>query len=350
MKRSRFPVIRPIVFAVALFVMMVVMSSGAVQAASTVETVKNRGFVLCGVTDRVPGFSQHEADGSWSGFFVDYCRAVGAAVLGNADAVQIESYWLDALEGREIDILHAGSTWTLSRDTTRMIDFPGIYFYDGQGFILHSNLGVKSLKDAMATKDLKVCAIGPSSTARANLEEFIANTGVTWTLVPIQTMDGMWRAFFGGRCDMAIHDRSALVAVHAGRLDDSNDYVVLPEIISKEPLAPAVRSDDVQWRDLVFWVTMATIAAEDLGVTQDNVDDMLAHSTSPEVRRLLGADPGLGVGFGLGDDWAYQVIKQLGNYGEIFARNLGPKTQFKMSRGLNQLWRDGGLLYAPPIR
>jgi len=331
-------------------IVSVMMKVDDVSAASTMETIKNRGYVECGVTDRVPGFSFHQADGQWKGFYIDFCRAAGAAVLGDAKAVQVDSYWLDALEGREIDVLHAGSTWTFVRDTTRDIEFPGIYFYDGQGFIAHSNLGVKSLKDAMAMKGLKVCAIGPTSTAHSNLADFITKNQLQWTLVPIQTLDGMWRAFFGSRCDMAIHDRSALAAIHAGRLEDSGDFIVFPEVISKEPLAPAVRADDVQWRDFVAWTTLVSIAAEELGVTSSNVDEMKATSKSSEVRRLLGVEPGLGQGFGLDDEWAYRVIKQVGNYGEIFERNLGLQTKFKMARGLNSSWRDGGLLYAPPIR
>ncbi|HEY9079424.1 amino acid ABC transporter substrate-binding protein [Magnetovibrio sp.] len=320
------------------------------RAASTIETVKNRGYIECGVTDRVPGFSSQKSDGEWAGFYIDFCRAIGAAVIGDAKAIGIDDYWLDALEGREIDVLHAGSTWTFVRDTTRDIEFPGIYFYDGQGFMAHAKLGAKSLKEAMALEGVRVCAIGPTSTARTNLADFIAKNKLPWTLVPIKTMDGMWRAFFGSRCDMAIHDRSALAAVHAGRLEDSDDFIVFAEVISKEPLAPAVRADDVQWRDLVAWVSLVMIAAEELGVSKDNVDYMKAASESSEVRRLLGEEPGLGQGFGLDDEWGYRIIKQVGNYGDVFERNLGIKTPFKMARGLNNLWRDGGLLYAPPIR
>lgn len=336
------------IFAVAA--LAAVLQSGTADAASTMSAAKDRGYVKCGVTARVPGFSMHGANGMWSGLFVDFCRAAGAAVLGDANAIQIEDYWLDALEGREVDVLHAGSTWTFTRDTTREIEFPGIYFYDGQGFIAHTGLGATTLKDAMVLEGLKVCAIGPTSTAHSNLEDFIAKNKLQWNLVPVQTMDGMWRAFFGGRCKVALHDRSALAAVHAGRLNDSDDFIVFPDVISKEPLSPAVRSDDLQWRDFVAWVTLVTITAEELGVTQDNADDMKANSQNPEVRRLLGAEPGFGQGFGLDDEWGYRIIKQVGNYGEIFARNLGPDTRFRMSRGLNSLWRDGGLLYAPPLR
>jgi len=320
------------------------------NAVSTLDSVRERGYVQCGVTDRVPGFSTHGSNGQWTGFFVDFCRATAAAVLGQADAVQVDSYWLDALTGGSIDVLHAGSTWTFMRDTTQPVEFPNIYFYDGQGFIAHTNVGAKTLTQAMGMSNLKVCAIGSTSTAHGTLADFVDKNQVKWTLIPIKTMDGMWRAFFGGRCHMAVHDRSALAAVHAGRLDDSNDFIVFPEVISKEPLAPAVRADDVLWRDMISWTTLAIIAAEELGVTSENIDDMKAHSESPQVRRLLGVEPGLGKGLGLDDDWAYRMIKQVGNYGEIFERNLGSKSMFKMSRGLNSLWRDGGLLYAPPIR
>ncbi|MFC1673629.1 amino acid ABC transporter substrate-binding protein [Pseudomonadota bacterium] len=322
----------------------------AAQTTLTLEHVRDRGFVSCGVTDRMPGFSAQNADGSWSGFNVDFCTALGAAIFADPQAVKVSAYWLDALEGEDIDVLHAGSTWTYTRDTTRNIEFPGINFYDGQGFIAHAHIGAKTLKEAMALDGVKVCAISPTSTALSNLQDFMVKNDVKWQVAPVQTMDGMWRAFFGGRCHMAIHDRSALAAVHAGRLDDSSDFVVFPEVISKEPLAPAVRGDDLAWRDLVSWVTLVTISAEELGITQANVDQMKATTEVPEARRLLGVEPGLGKGLGLNDDWAYQVIKAVGNYGEIFDRNLGVNSKFKMSRGLNSLWRDGGLLYAPPVR
>lgn len=332
-----------------LFIATIMIVQSA-QAGSTIKGVQDRGYVRCGVTDRIPGFSIQGTDGVWSGFFVDFCRAAGAAILGRADAVQIDSYWLDALEGGNVDVMHAGSTWTYTRDTKSHIEFPNVYFYDGQGFMAQSKLGARTLQDVVKLKGLKVCAVGPTSTAKSNLEDFIETQQLDWTIVPMQTMDGMWRAFFGGRCDMTIHDRSALASVHAGRLQDSNDYVVFPEVISKDPLAPAVRDDDVVWRDLVSWITLVTIAAEELDVTSENVEWMKAYSKSPEVRRLLGAEPGIGEGFGLNDDWAYNVIKQVGNFREIFNRNLGPDTPFQLPRGLNALWRDGGLLYAPPLR
>ncbi len=319
-------------------------------SASTIEEVKSRGFVRCGVTDRVPGFSIQGPNGKWEGFFVDYCRAAAAAVVGEANAISIDSFWLDALSGRDIDILHAGSTWTFSRDTSQDVEFPGIYFYDGQGFIANMNLGVTNLDEALKLKDVKVCAIGDTSTALRNLQDFIKRNKLSWEIVEIKTMEGMWRAFFGGRCKMAIHDRSALFAVHAGRMNDSADYVVFPDVITKEPLAPAVRDDDVQWRDLISWILLVTIAAEEHSITRDNVDEFKAKSTVTEIRHLLGVDEGLGKPFGLDDEWAYRIIKEIGNYGEIFDKNLGPNTKLKMQRGLNKLWRFGGLLYAPPLR
>lgn len=344
MKRTRF-----VMLGLALFTSALSAPAFAAEK-STMEAVRDRGYVVCGVTDRMPGFATQGVDGTWQGFNIDFCRALAAAVLGDAEAYQSADYWIDALKAKDIDVLHAGSTWTFGRDTVQNVEFPGINFYDGQGFIAHAQLGFKTLKEAMRHTGVKVCAIGPTSTAKSNLEDFMAKNEVPWKITPVQTMDGMWRAFFGGRCNMAIHDRTALAGVHAGRLSDSEDYLVLPEVISKEPLAPAVREGDPVWRDMVAWVTYVIIAAEELGVTQANVDELKANSTDPEVRRLLGVEPGMGKGFSVDDAWAYRVIKQVGNYGEIFGRNLGEGSKFKLSRGLNGLWTEGGLLYAPPIR
>jgi len=343
----------------AILVMIAIISASIPSfAASTIKNpttptldiVKKNGFVRCGVTERMPGFSTQSADGSWVGFNADFCRAIAAATLGDKKAVQIADYWLDALIGKSIDVSLAGSTWTFSRDVNKKIDFPSIYFYDGQGFISHAAAGVKTLNEAKKKKGLRVCAIMQTSTAALNLQDFIKKSNVEWTVVGVLTMDGMWRAFFGGRCDMAIHDRTALAGVLAGRLKGSQDFVVFPEVISKEPLAPAVRQDDPKWHDLITWVINVTIAAEELGITQANVDDMKAHSKLPNVQRLLGRETGFGKGFGLDEEWAYRIIKSVGNYGEIFDRNLGTGSDLKMSRGINNLWTSGGLLYAPPVR
>lgn len=335
---------------VAALALCAVMGVQSAAAQTTLDEVRQRGYVICGVTDRMPGFATQDDNGNWQGFNIDFCRALAAAAVKDAKAIKAIDYWLDALVAKDVDVLHAGSTWTFSRDTGQSVEFTGTNFYDGQGFIAHASAGVKNLAEAMAKTDIKVCAIGATSVALTNLEDFMKKNAVAWTVVPVQTMDGMWRAFFGGRCDMALHDRTALAGVHAGRLEDSRDFVVFPEVISKEPLSPAVREDDPKWRDLVAWVTYVTIAAEELGVNQANVEAMKATSANPDVRRLLGADAGIGKDLGLDDEWAYRVIKQVGNYKDIFERNLGGGSQFKLSHGLNAQWTDGGLLYAPPIR
>ena len=322
--------------------------SGSLEAA-TIDSIRDRGFVSCGVTERMPGFSSIREDGKWSGLNIDFCKALAAAILKDVNAIKIQPFWLEALDARDIDVLHAGSTWTLSRDTKNKISFPGTVFYDGQGFLAHASIGAKNLKQARAKQGLKVCAIEETSTASSNLSEYIETNKLEWKVVPVKTMDGMWSFFFGGRCNMTIHDRTALMTVHADRLEGSSDYVVFPEVISKEPLSPAVRSDDSRWEDIVRWTTFVIIAAEELGVSSDNVDEML-NNPSPKIARLLGASKGIGKGLGLDDKWAYRVIKQVGNYGEIFERNLGSKSKFKLKRGLNDLWFRGGLMFSPPLR
>ena len=317
--------------------------------AATIDSIRDRGFVSCGVTERMPGFSSINNDGKWSGLNIDFCKALAAAVLKDADAIKAQAFWLEALETRDIDVLHAGSTWTLSRDTEKKVSFPGTVFYDGQGFLAHASIGAQNLKQAREKSNLKVCAIEETSTASSNLSEYIKINNLEWGMVSVRTMDGMWSAFFGGRCNLVIHDRTALMTVHAGRLEGSSDYLVFPEVISKEPLSPAVRSDDSKWEDLVRWTTFVTIAAEELGVTSSNVDEML-NNPSPKIARLLGVSKGIGKGLGVDDKWVYRIIKQVGNYGEIFERNLGSRSKFKLKRGLNDLWFRGGLMFSPPLR
>ncbi|MDH5772133.1 MAG: amino acid ABC transporter substrate-binding protein [Rhodospirillaceae bacterium] len=320
-----------------------------VANAATIDSIRDRGFVSCGVTERMPGFSSIQSDGSWIGMNVDFCKSLAAAVLKDASAIKVQSFWLEALATRDIDVLHAGSTWTLSRDSELSINFPGTIFYDGQGFLAHAKVGAQNLKKAKTIPAINVCAIAETSTAGNNLSEYIKNNNLDWNIIEVKTLDGMWSAFFGGRCDMVIHDRTALMTVHADRLEGSDDYVVFPETISKEPLSPAVRSDDEKWEDLVRWTTFITIAAEELGVNSKNIDAM-TDNPNPSVARLLGTAKGIGKGFGLDDKWAYRVIKQVGNYGEIFERNLGSGSKFKLKRGLNDLWVRGGLMIAPPLR
>ncbi len=337
---------------IALFFATVILSISFSKSpeAATIDSIRDRGFVSCGITERMPGFSLIHSDGKWSGLNIDFCKALAAAILKDANAIKVQSFWLEALEARDIDVLHAGSTWTLSRDSEKKVSFPGTVFYDGQGFLAHSSIGAKNLKQAQTKLNLKVCAIEETSTASNNLSEYIKINDLKWETVSIKTMDGMWSAFFGGRCNMAIHDRTALMTVHADRLEGSSDYVVFPEVISKEPLSPAVRSDDSEWEDIVRWTTFIAIAAEEFGITSDNVDEMLNNNPPPKIARLLGVSKGIGKGLGLDDKWAYRIIKQVGNYGEIFERNLGSKSKFKLKRGLNDLWFRGGLMFSPPLR
>lgn len=323
--------------------------SFAAEAASTIELVRERGYVRCGVTGRMPGFSILNEKGQWNGFNVDFCRGLAAAVLGDGNAIKVQDNWLDSLEARTVDVLHASSTWTLTRDTHMNVNFTSPVFYDGQGFIATRRLGVTSLSEALAAENIRVCAISKTSTAGGNLAEFIAKNDAKWKVVLTNTMDGMWKAFFGGRCDMAIHDRTSLMTILADRLEGSAEFVVFPEIISKEPLSPAIRSDDQEWEEIVRWVGFAVIAAEEYGITLANIDDM-RKSSVPEVQRILGVREEVGKGLGLDDEWAYRVIKAVGNYGEIFERNLGQGSKFKLERGINNLWNRGGLMISPPFR
>ncbi|MDH5187911.1 MAG: transporter substrate-binding domain-containing protein, partial [Rhodospirillaceae bacterium] len=231
----------------ALFALILFFSILPTANAATIDSIRDRGFVNCGVTERMPGFSSIQKDGSWVGLNVDFCKALAAAVLNDANAIKIQSFWLEALATRDVDVLHAGSTWTLSRDSEKNINFPGTIFYDGQGFLAHAKVGAQNLKKAKIISGINVCAIAETSTAGNNLSEYIKNNNLGWTMVGVKTLDGMWSAFFGGRCDMVIHDRTALMTVHADRLEGSDDYIVFPETISKEPLSPAVRADDERW-------------------------------------------------------------------------------------------------------
>ncbi len=334
--------------AVSFFLSLMGFSTMA-EAASTIEIVRDRGYVRCGVTARMPGFSTLNKQGIWFGFNVDFCKGLAAAVLGDGDAIKVQDNWLESLNARDVDVLHASSTWTLKRDTEMDINFTNPVFYDGQGFIATKHLGVTKLGEAVKIKNIRVCAISGTSTAAGNLVEFIKKSGASWNVIIIKTMDGMWKAFFGGRCDMAIHDRTSLMTVLADRLEGSKDFVVFPEVISKEPLSPAVRSDDLEWEEIVRWVTFAVIEAEELGITAANVDEMQA-SELPEVQRILGVHGEIGKGLGLDNKWAYRTIKAVGNYGEIFDRNLGQGSKFKLERGLNNLWNQGGLMISPPFR
>ena len=319
-------------------------------AGSTLDAVQKRGFLQCGVAEVGVGLSYVNEAGDWAGFFPDYCRAVAAATLGSAEAVDFVltevGNRFEFLRSNTIDLLSSNSTWTLRRDSGLGIDWAGVLYYDGQGFVAHKSLGVGSLGEVGAAM---VCVTAAGTTTEKNLSEYIRLKNTKMKAMTFQSIEGRDGAFLRRRCDMLTTDRLVIVGMLSSRAPNPDDYVLFPEVISKEPLGPVVRDDDPQWFDIVKWVIYATVAAEEKGVTSANVATMRG-SEDPEVRRLLGVDPGLGETLGLDETWAARVIEQVGNYGEIFERNLGKNTPLGLERGLNALWTEGGLMYAPPLR
>lgn len=322
--------------------------SGSAAMAQTLEIVKQRGKMECGIHPGTIGFSTADEAKHWSGFDVDYCRAVAAAALGSADSVNFiplnSKSRFTALQSGEVDLLSRRSTWTMTRDTSLGLSFAAINFYDGQGFMVRRSLGVSSALDLAGSS---VCAT-TGTTTELNLADFFRKNRMNYEIVSFEVSDEVLSAYDTKRCDVYTSDVSG---VYANRLKMSNpdEHVVLPEVISKEPLALAVRQGDDIWFNIVKWVHFALVNAEELGVSQSNVDEM-RKSNSPEIRRLLGIEGSFGENIGLDNNWAYRAIKQVGNYEEIYRRNLGVDSRVKIDRQLNRLWTDGGLMYAPPIR
>ncbi|MBF0324786.1 amino acid ABC transporter substrate-binding protein [Magnetospirillum moscoviense] len=325
------------------------MFAGPALAGQTFDSVKAKGFVQCGVNLGLYGFSAPDDKGNWSGLDVDVCRAVAAALFGDSTKVKFTplsaQQRLPALQSGEIDMLARNTTWTLSRDTANGLNFTTVNYYDGQGFMVAKKLGVKSAKELNGAT---VCVL-PGTTTEQNLSDYFRATKMTFKPVVIEKNEELNGAFFSGRCDAISSDASQLAAIRANESPNPDDYVILPELISKEPLAPAVRQGDDQWMDLVRWSGLAMIAAEEKGITSANVDQMMS-SADPEVKRLLGVTPGNGKALGIDEAWAAKIIKQVGNYGESFERNVGKGSKLKISRGLNALYTQGGLLYAPPFK
>ncbi len=318
-------------------------------ADGTLDAVKKKGFVQCGVGDGLPGFSNPDAKGTWTGLDVDVCRAVAAAVLGDAGKVKYVSLTakerFTALQSGEVDLLSRNTTWTLTRDGSLGLTFAGVNYYDGQGFLVKQSLGVKSAKEL----DGAAVCIQSGTTTELNLADYFrANGGMKYTPVVFDTSDQTVKGFEAGRCDVLTSDQSQLYALKI-KLTKPEEAVVLPEVISKEPLGPAVRQGDDQWFKVVRWSLNAMLNAEEAGVTSANVDEMLK-STNPDIRRLLGLEEPKGTVLELDDKWAYNIVKQVGNYGESFDRNVGAGSPLKIDRGINALWNKGGLMYAPPIR
>ena len=318
-------------------------------AAGTLDKVKAAGTISCGVSTGIAGFSQPDSQGNYSGMDVDVCRALSAAIFGDPNKVKYvplsAQQRFTALQSGEVDILSRNTTWTLQRDAELGINFAPVVYYDGQGFMVAKKLGVKSAKELNGAT---VC-VQPGTTTELNLADYFRSNKMEYKPVVIEKLDELVAAFFGGRCDVFTTDRSQLAAVRVSRASNPDDYMILPDVISKEPLAPAVRQGDDQWRDIVTWVIFALIQAEESDITKANVDDMLK-SDDPNIKRMLGVTPGMGKALGLDEKWAYNEIKLVGNYGEIFEHNLGAGSPLKLERGINNLWTKGGLQYAMPIR
>lgn len=327
--------------------------AGAAAAnATTLEDVKARGTLNCGVNAAgLIGFASADDQGNWQGLDVDYCKAVAAAVLGDTTKINYvplnASERLTALQTGTIDLLVRNTTWTMDRDTKQGLLFAGVNYYDGQGFMVPASLGVTS---ALELAGASICVQTGTST-ELNLADFIKVNNLNASAVVFDTQPEADAAYDAGRCDAYTTDASGLYSIRL-KLTAPGDHIVLPEIISKEPLGPVVRQGDDQWFNIVKWVHYALLTAEESGVTQANADDMLANTTDESVKRLLGAEGAgaFGEGLGLGNDWALVAIKAVGNYGEIFERNIGINTPLKIERGLNALWNKGGIQYAPPIR
>jgi general L-amino acid transport system substrate-binding protein len=322
----------------------------APAGAATLADVKAKGFLQCGVNTGLPGFSAPDDKGNWTGLDVDYCRAVATTVFGDPAKVKFTPLSakdrFTALQSGEVDILVRNSTWTLSRDTSLGLVFAGVNYYDGQGFIVKKSLDVDS---ALKLSGASVC-VQSGTTTELNLSDYFASNGMTFTPVVFEKVDEVNAAYESGRCDAMTTDSSGLYAFRL-TFKVPDDHVVLPEIISKEPLGPVVRQGDPQWFNVVKWTHFALLEAEEYGITQANVDDLKASSKNPNIRRILGADEGkFGEALGLTNDWAAKLIKGVGNYGEMFERNVGTGSPLKIARGQNALWNKGGLQYAPPIR
>ncbi|MBV9827972.1 MAG: amino acid ABC transporter substrate-binding protein [Alphaproteobacteria bacterium] len=319
------------------------------NAGQTLDKVKQAGMLVCGVSTGVAGFSQPDNQGNYAGLDVDICKAVAAAMFGDATKVKYvpltAQQRFTALQSGEVDILARNTTWTLQRDTDLGLDFAPVVYYDGQGFMVGKKLGVKSAKELNGAT---VC-VQPGTTTELNLADYFRANQISFKPLVIEKLDELVAAFFSGRCDAFTTDRSGLAAIRVSRAPNPDDYMILPEIISKEPLAPAVRQGDDQFHDVVDWVIYALIQAEEKGITSKNVDDQLK-SEDPDVKRMLGVTPGMGKSLGLDEKWAYNEIKMVGNYGEIFDRNVGQGSPLKLDRGKNDLWTKGGLMYAMPIR
>ncbi len=335
---------------IASLIALAVIFAFTAQSASaqTLKTVKDRGILNCGANGTLAGFGLPDAQGKWTGLDVDVCRAIAAAIFNDANKVKFVALSakdrFTALQSGEVDVLVRNTTWTSSRDTSLGLNFTGVDYYDGQGFLVRKALKVNS---ALELGEASVC-VQQGTTTELNLADYFRAHNMKLKTVTFATANEAVKAYDAGRCDAYTTDASGLYAERL-RLANPDDHIILPEIISKEPLGPAVRHGDDQWFDIVKWVLFAMINAEEAGVTSKNIDSMMK-STNPDVKRLVGTEGNYGEQLGLTKDWAVRIIKLVGNYGEVFERNVGSGSPLKINRGLNKLWNKGGIQYAPPIR
>jgi len=324
-------------------------AAGTAQAGKDLDAIKVRGQLICGVNTGVAGFAQADSQGKWVGLDVDVCRAVAAALFGDSEKVKYvpttAQQRFTALQSGEVDLLARNTTYTLTRDTALGLDFTAVNYYDSQGFMVNKKLGVKSAKELNGAT---VC-VQPGTTTELNVADYFRSNKMTFKPVVIEKVEEVRAAFFSGRCDVYTTDASGLYSTRAANAPNPDDYMVLPEIISEEPLAPAVRHGDNQFADIVRWSQYAMLEAEEYGISSKIVDEMLK-SDNPSIKRILGVTPGMGKALGVDEAWVVNIVKQVGNYGESFERNVGMGSPLKIDRGLNNLWTKGGIQYAPPIR
>ncbi len=340
------PLVRAL-FASALVLSVLVCGAVAAQSA-TLDQVRARGHLVCGVNTGLAGFSAPDDRGRWTGIDIDFCRAVAAAIFKDGNRVRFvplnAKERFTALQSGEVDVLSRNTTWTMSRDTSLGLNFTGVIYYDGQAFMARRALGLKSAAELAGAS---IC-VQSGTTNELNLSDFFATRGLSYRPVVFERLVEVLGAYISGRCDAFTTDSSQLISERT-RLPDPDTHEMLPDLISKEPLGPVVRQGDAGWSNIVRWTLFALINAEELGITQGNVEEMRT-SSNPEIRRILGTDGEFGRGIGLDNDWVVSIITTVGNYGETFERNLGQGSPLKIARGRNALWKDGGLMYAPPIR
>jgi general L-amino acid transport system substrate-binding protein len=333
---------------ISALVTIVFLFVGTSAQAQTLKAVKDKGQVVCGVSEGLPGFSAPDAQKRWKGFDADFCRALAAAIFNDIEKVSFVPLSADdrfpALQQKKIDVLTRNTTWTLGREAGLAIEFPATTYYDGQGFMVRKTMNIES---AIELADKKVCT-QTATTTELNLADFFRNNRINYTAVTFPTADDALKGYGSGQCDALTSDVSQLHGLRV-KLSQPADHAILPDVISKEPLGPVVRQDDVQWMNIVKWVHFAMINGEELNVGQGTIDEAMK-SQKPDIRRLLGVEGTFGEQLGLTKDWSARVIRLVGNYAEVYERNLGATTQLAIPRGINSLWDKGGIQYAPPIR